>query len=66
MVDRYGAQAVYGRTLTTLEMRTMARANQVWDAYQARKASGLSPEWADRHPIENELLNTLMLQVNNG
>ena len=52
--------------MTLSEIRSINRAGAVWDAYQSRKRANDWAQWADAHPEDNEMLNTIMVQVNNG
>ena len=56
MVERFGAQAVYGRSLAVSEMRAVMLTENVVDAYESRKASGSYAEWSEKHPASAKLL----------
>lgn len=57
MVERYGAQAVFGRMLGVGEMRRMAAADKVYRAYMARKQSGDNwVQWSTDNPDGAKLL----------
>lgn len=56
-VDRYGAQAVYGRTLSFQEIRTMDMARNIAEAYYERQHSDNWASWAERNPAKARLLN---------
>ncbi|HOU45288.1 MAG TPA: hypothetical protein PLU04_13270 [Anaerolineaceae bacterium] len=55
-VERYGAQPIYGRTLTMTEARRLAVAIDIETAYKARKQAENIAEWAKKHPESNDLL----------
>ena len=55
-IERYGAQAVYGRTLSFHEIRMMTMAENIVNAHQARKRSESWAEWAEKNPGLAELL----------
>jgi hypothetical protein len=65
IIDRFGAQAVYGRALTANEILRMMRAEHVLQAYVARTASADWAEWTERNPDKAELLIEAM-KANNG
>ena len=62
--DRWGVQAVFGRTPRARELRSMAIASAVVDAYQAREQAGNWADWAARNPTHNELLNLAEREAN--
>ena len=55
-VTRFGAAAVFGRTPGAGELRRMIAAENVVNAYNARKASENWAEWASAYPAANRLL----------
>ena len=61
-VDRFGAQAVFGRVLGVVEMRRMAMARQICDFYYARDryrdGDGKKNwvEWSDQNSEASEIL----------
>lgn len=48
-VEKYGAQAVFGRALFLHEMKEMNIAENIYNAYQSRKASGNLAEWTTKN-----------------
>jgi len=60
MVERYGAPSVIGRVLGVGEMRKMALASRVYNAYQSRQSTKDWVEWAKQYPSESGLLNEVM------
>lgn len=62
-VAKYGAQAIYGRTMSAKEVRMINTAETVYYAYLDRQKSQNWPEWAKEHPFENRLLE-LGLRLN--
>ena len=69
MVDKFGAQAVFGRVLGVSEMRRMSLAQRVQQAYHARQAykdaEGVNnwASWAERNPEMNDLINSAMSEA---
>ena len=69
MVDKFGASAVFGRTLGVGEMRSMNRAQAVYRVYQSRDRyrdeAGVNnwAEWAQKFPDDNELLDQAMTEA---
>jgi len=69
MVDKFGAQAVYGRILGVSEMRRMNLAQKIHQAYYARKnykdAEGVNnwAEFAEKYPAMNDQLNNAMTEA---
>lgn len=55
-IDRFGAAAVYGRTLGAGEMRRMALAENVVNAYKARARAENWAQWAQENRQASELL----------
>jgi hypothetical protein len=55
-VDRFGAQAVFGRTLSRGELRRMALAENIVRAFEARQKSANWAAWEIEHPDEADLL----------
>lgn len=56
-VEKYGAQAVYGRTLSFHEIRMMDLADNIVKAYHERKRSENWAEWAENNRTKSRLLN---------
>jgi hypothetical protein len=56
-VSKYGAQSVYGRTLSFHEIRMMDLADNVVTAYHERKRSESWAEWAEKNPQKSRILN---------
>lgn len=56
LVDRFGAQAVYGRTMTRGEMRAILLAETVTRAYRARAEAKEMAAWVSDHPELQSLL----------
>ena len=65
-IDRFGAQAVLGRTLGAGEMRRMAAAERIVNAYQSRKKADSWAEWAEMFPELNAILEDAILAGNDG
>ena len=59
-VDRFGAQAVFGRTLGAKEIRRMMIAENIVNAYRARAASENWAAWETDNPQVAALLNAAM------
>jgi len=57
-VDRYGAQAVFGRILSFHEIRMMTLADNVVTAYKERARSENWKEWTENNPGKAHILNT--------
>ena len=55
-VDRFGAQAVFGRTPGTKELKSMILAENVINAYKSRERAGDWVAWARENPGLNSLL----------
>jgi hypothetical protein len=55
-IDRYGAQAVFGRTLSFHEVRMMTLADNIANAHYERQRSENWAEWAEKNRGKNELL----------
>ena len=64
LVDRFGAQAVLGRTLRREEMLKMVYADNIRNGYQERQRSGDWAEWAKSNPDMNDLINDAMKEIN--
>ena len=58
-VDRFGAEAVYGRTPGAKELKAMVLAENVVNAYKSREQSGDWAAWAR----ENSSLNKLLIMA---
>ena len=68
-VDKYGAQAVFGRILSFHEIRMMTLSDNVVTAYMERARSENWAQWAEANPGRARLLNTagiLYEEINNG
>jgi len=48
-VEKYGVQAIFGRPLFLHEIKEMNIAENVYNGYQARKASGNLAEWTTKN-----------------
>ena len=58
MVDRFGAQAIFGRTLTPGEMRRMVYCERFAGWYQDKfREGGDWTQWAKDHPEADKQLN---------
>lgn len=72
MIDRFGAQAVFGRILSVREMRMMSLAERIVRAYHDRDAYRDADknknwaEWAAKNPTEFRLLNVAMRAANDS
>lgn len=64
MLERFGAQAAFGRQPTPREMRNMTIADRIASAYWDRKKSTDWPEWAKTHKSDNDLLTWVTGIVN--
>ncbi len=56
-IDRFGAQAVIGRTLSAREVNRIMAAEAVIASYQSRAKAADWAAWANTHPGEAELLS---------
>ena len=56
-LDRFGAQAVMGRTLSANEVNRIMAAEAVIASYQSRAKAADWAAWANAHPGEAELLS---------
>lgn len=56
LIDRFGAQAVYGRTLGVKEMRRITVAENVARAYEIRQSSSDWVKWSKDNPELAKLL----------
>ena len=68
-VDKYGAQAVFGRILSFHEIRMMTLSDNVVTAYMERARSENWAQWAEANPGRARLLNTagmLYEEIDNG
>ena len=68
-VDKYGAQAVFGRILSFHEIRMMTLSDNVVTAYTERARSENWAQWAEANPGRARLLNAagvLYEEINNG
>ena len=68
-VGKYGAQAVFGRTLSFQEIRVMDIADNVFRAYRERERSDNWAKWAQDNPDKARLLaqaGKLAQEVDNG
>ena len=59
-VEKFGAQAVYGRPLSAREIRGMVLAENVVRAYKERQAASDWAVWARDNPDKAEMLNEAM------
>lgn len=59
-VDRFGAQAVFGRTLSAKEIKQMLIADAIVEAYHARARSKDWAAWETDNPERATLLNAAM------
>jgi hypothetical protein len=57
-VEKYGAQAIFGRMLSFQEVRSMGLAENIVNAYGERKKSDNWAEWSENNPSKARLLNT--------
>ena len=64
LVNRFGAQVVYGRTMTRGEMRAILLAETVVRAYRERAEAGEVATWAIDHPELQTLLVRAMRAAN--
>jgi len=55
-IDRYGVDAIFGRSLSFQEVRSMTLADNVYSAYKERARSENWAEWASTHPTKARLL----------
>jgi len=68
-VDKYGAQAVFGRILSFHEIQMMTLSDNVVTAYMERARSENWAQWAEANPGRARLLNTagmLYEEIDNG
>ena len=65
-IDRFGAQAVYGRTLGAGEMRRMVLTENVINAYRARERSENWAKWVQENRQASELLAQAAKAASNG
>lgn len=70
MIDRFGAQAVFGRTLGYGEMQRMMAVESVYRGTKAKNAAPNQVEWAKRNEQLDQLITKGMLtwraQQNSG
>lgn len=68
LIDRFGAQAVYGRTLGISEIRRIVAAENVLNSFRARENAGDWAKWSSDHPELAELLEigAYLTRGNNG
>jgi hypothetical protein len=57
-VEKYGAQAIFGRALSFQEVRSMSLADNIVKAYGERNKSDNWAEWSASNPSKARLLNT--------
>jgi len=57
LIERFGAQSLYGRTLGLGEARRILFAESIVEAHRARARSGDWAEWASANPQHAQLLN---------
>jgi hypothetical protein len=55
-IRQYGAEAIFGRTLSFHEVRMITLADNVFNAYQERQRSENWAEWSHDNPQKAELL----------
>jgi hypothetical protein len=55
-IERYGTQAIFGRTLSFHEVRMITLANNIVNSYRERQKSENWAEWAGKYPEKAELL----------
>lgn len=65
-IDRFGSQAVLGRTLGKGEMTRMITCENIVKAYQSRTAAPDWAKWAADNPQANRLLTAAMLAAGDG
>ena len=58
--DRFGVEAVYGRTPGGQELRRMIAAENVVKSYEERQQSDNWAAWARDNPEKSEILNRAM------
>lgn len=56
-IDRFGAQAVLGRVLSGGELRRIAQAENIVQAYRDRQKSENWAKWAQDNPEQAAVLN---------
>jgi len=59
--DRFGAEAVFGRTPGAGELKGMILSEMVMNAYQERAASEDWAKWAEENPYLNWLLTVAVV-----
>ena len=57
MVEKYGAQSVYGRTLSANEISRMEYADMMVNIFESRKNSNNWAAWVTEHPLWVDRLN---------
>jgi hypothetical protein len=55
-IKQYGAEAIFGRTLSFHEVRMITLAENIYNAYQERQRSENWAVWAHDNPKKAELL----------
>lgn len=65
-IDRFGAAAVYGRTLGAGELRRMVLVENVIKAHQGRERAENWAKWAQENPQASELLARAAKAANDG
>ena len=67
LIDRFGAHAVMGRTLSSGEIKRMLVTESIVNAYHGRKASGDKwAEWDAKNPYLSALLKEVEKAVNDN
>lgn len=65
-IDRFGAEAVMGRTLGAGEIRRMVAADNVLRAYRSRAHAENWAKWAAENPALNRILNEAIRLADDG
>lgn len=66
LIDRFGAQAIYGRVLGVSELRAMYHAERIVNAYRARARAESRVDWNEAHPASAKLLYAIELEMIDG
>lgn len=56
LVERFGADSIYGRPLGAKEIINIELAEDVILLYEEKSKQANQAEWANNHPFENDLL----------
>ena len=59
-IEKFGVQGVYGRPLGYWEIQHMLIVDNIINAYRSREQSDNWADWANKHKIENKILNEAM------